>query len=88
VALRSRTPGPLWHPSSAYLMFTQAMAALASFSIVTFQRKPGHWRAAVTPNVRSGIFIRGRIVASFVTPDDSASEPDASDAAEQLIKAL
>jgi hypothetical protein len=30
----------------------------------------------------------GRIVASFVTPDDCASEPDASDAAEQLIKAL
>jgi len=64
------------------------MAAPATFSIVTFQRKPGHWRAAITPNDRSGIFILGITVASFVTQDDFPSEADANRAAEQLIKTL
>ena len=25
------------------------MANISDYSIVTFERKPGHWRAAVTP---------------------------------------
>ena len=36
------------------------MADKSKFSIVTYQRSPGHWRAAITPFVHSGPFIRGR----------------------------
>jgi hypothetical protein len=64
------------------------MADKSKFSIVTYQRSPGHWRAAITPFVHSGPFIRGRTTTSFVTPDDYASEPDATVAAEQLIREL
>ncbi len=61
------------------------MAQISEYSIVTYERRPGHWRAAITPMRRSGIIIRGRTVNSFVTPDDSSSEPDAKFAAEQII---
>jgi len=55
------------------------------FSIVTYERRPGHWRAAITPVRRAGIIIRGRTVLSFVTPDDFTSKPDAKFTAEQII---
>ena len=61
------------------------MAQISEYSIVTYERRPGHWRTAITPVRRSGIIIRGRTVNSFVTPDDSSSEPDAKFAAEQII---
>jgi hypothetical protein len=61
------------------------MADLSQFSIVTYERRPGHWRAAISPRAHSGIFIRGRTTVSFVTPDDYASEPDAKFAAEKII---
>jgi hypothetical protein len=64
------------------------MADKSQFSIVTYQRSPGHWRAAITPFAHSGLFIRGRTTTSFVTPDDYVSEPDAALAAEQLIGKL
>jgi hypothetical protein len=64
------------------------MADKSQFSIVTYQRSPGHWRAAITPFSHSGLFIRGRTTASFVTPDDYASESDAMIAAEQAIRKL
>ena len=64
------------------------MADKSKFSIVTYERSPGRWRAAITPFVHSGLFIRGRTTTSFVTPDDYASEPDATIAAEQLIREL
>jgi len=64
------------------------MAELSQFSIVTYQRSPGHWRAAITPFAHSGMFIRGRTTASFVTPDDCASESDAMFAAEKIIRKL
>ncbi|MGO9949988.1 MAG: hypothetical protein ACLPWG_24490 [Steroidobacteraceae bacterium] len=64
------------------------MADKSKFSIVTYQRSPGHWRAAITPYLHSGLFIRGRMTASFVTPDDSASESDAMFAAEKMIRTL
>jgi hypothetical protein len=64
------------------------MAKLSQFSIVTFERLPGHWRAAITPYAHSGLFIRGKTTTSFVTPDDSASEPDAQFAAEKIIGEL
>jgi hypothetical protein len=64
------------------------MAEKSQFSIITYQRSPGHWRAAITPFAHSGMFIRGRTTASFVTPDDCASEADAMFAAEKIIKKL
>jgi hypothetical protein len=64
------------------------MAEISQFSIVTYQRSPGHWRAAITPFAHSGMFIRGRTTASFVTPDDCASESDAMSAAEKIIRKL
>jgi hypothetical protein len=64
------------------------MADISQYSIVTYERTPGHWRAAITPYAHSGLFIRGRTTTSFVTPDDSASEPDAKFAADEIIRKL
>jgi hypothetical protein len=64
------------------------MAHVSEYSIVTYERSPGHWRAAITPYAHSGLFIRGRTATSFVTPDDYGSEPDATFVAEQLINKL
>jgi hypothetical protein len=64
------------------------MAELSQFSIVTYERRPGHWRAAITPIRRLGTFIQGRTISSVVTPDDYASEPDAKFAAEKIIRRL
>ena len=64
------------------------MADVSQYSIVTYERRPGHWRAAITPYAHSGLFIRGRTTTSFVTPDDSASEPDAKFEAEEIIRKL
>ena len=64
------------------------MAEISQFSIVTYERRPGYWRAAITPYVHSGLFIRGRTTTSFVTPDDSASESEAKFAAEKIIRKL
>jgi hypothetical protein len=64
------------------------MADISQFSIVTYERVPGHWRAAITPYARSELFIRGKTTNSFVTPDDSASESDANFAAAKLIRGL
>ena len=48
------------------------MAHISEYSIVTYERNPGHWRAAVSPKVldRSA---PGKTVRSIVTPDDSTS---------------
>jgi hypothetical protein len=64
------------------------MADVSQYSIVTYERRPGHWRAAITPYAHSGLFIQGRTTTSFVTPDDSASEPDAKFAAEEIVRKL
>jgi hypothetical protein len=66
----------------------QHMADISKFSIVTYERKPGQWRAAITPIERPGSSSRGGTVFSFVTPDDSASEADAMLAAQQAVKKL
>ena len=50
------------------------MANVSEFSIVTYLRKPGHWRAAIIPNKRIGECGGGERVRSVVTPDDFASE--------------
>jgi len=64
------------------------MADISKFSIVTYQRKLGQWRAAISPIRRSGSVSQSGTVLSFVTPDDSASEADALLAAERAIKKL
>jgi len=64
------------------------MADISQFVIVTYERKPGHWRAAVTRKVRTGSVVDGAKVRSIVTPDDHASELEAKVAAEKLIRRL
>jgi hypothetical protein len=64
------------------------MADISQYSIVTYERRPGHWRAAITPIRRSGTVVQGRTITSIVTPDDWASEPDAKFAAEKIIRRL
>jgi hypothetical protein len=63
------------------------MANVSAFSIATYLRKPGYWRAAIIPYVRIGS-VGGERVRSVVTPDDFASEAEAQLAAEQLIRKL
>jgi hypothetical protein len=64
------------------------MAELSLFSIVTYERRPGCWRAAITPVRRAGTFIQGKMTSSIVTPDDWTSESDAKFAAEKIIRKL
>jgi hypothetical protein len=64
------------------------MAHISEYSIVTYERRPGLWRAAITPFRRSILGIKGRTVNSFVTPDDFASEGDAKFAAEKIINKI
>ena len=63
------------------------MADISKFSIVTYERKPGCWRAAISPKVSSG-GVGGEKVRSVVTPDDYPSEADAWLAAQKLIRKL
>jgi hypothetical protein len=64
------------------------MAHISEYSIVTYERKPGHWRAAISPKVLDRIGAPGLTVRSIITPDDSESESAARFAAEQLIRRL
>jgi hypothetical protein len=64
------------------------MANISQFSIVTYERKPGHWRAAITPKAHAGNVVGGEKVRSMVTSDDYASESEAQVAAEKLIGKL
>jgi hypothetical protein len=64
------------------------MADASEFSIVTYERRPGHWRAAIIPVRHSGTFIQGSTISSVVTPDDSVSELDAKVAAEKIIRKM
>ena len=64
------------------------MADISQYSIVTYERRPGCWRAAITPHAHSGLFIQGKTTTSFVTPDDFESEPEAQFAAEKMIRKL
>ena len=64
------------------------MADISEYSIVTYERKPGCWRAAITRKVRAGEVTGSDQVRSLVTPDDCASEPEAQLAAQKFIKKL
>jgi hypothetical protein len=64
------------------------LAEISHYSIVTYERQPGRWRAAITANLQPGTFIRGKMTSSFVTPHDSASESDARIAAEKIVRKI
>jgi hypothetical protein len=63
------------------------MADVSEFSIVTYERKPGCWRAAITRKGSTGN-VGGDKVRSVVTPDDYPSEAHALVAAQKLIRKL
>jgi hypothetical protein len=65
-----------------------AMAKASDYKIVTFQRKPGRWRANVTPIVQTAPKRQGSTILGFVTTEDSTSEASAAIAADRAIKAL
>jgi hypothetical protein len=62
------------------------LAEISDFSIVTYERKPGRWRAAFTRQVRSDFKAGG--IRSVVTPDDYPTEQEAEFAAQKLIRKL
>jgi hypothetical protein len=64
------------------------MAKASDYKIVTFQRKPGRWRANVTPINRPATTRLGTTILGFVTTEDSGSEESAAMAADQAIKQL
>jgi hypothetical protein len=64
------------------------MADISKFSIITYERKAGCWRAAVTRKGGAEIVGGSDKVRSVVTPGDYASESDAQLAAQKLIKEL
>jgi hypothetical protein len=64
------------------------MADQSQFSILTFQRQPGRWRASISRNDRSPIGISGTTMLSFVTPEDSNSEDDAVKAAKLAVREI
>jgi ethanolamine utilization protein EutP (predicted NTPase) len=72
--------------AGASLSSEAIMANVSEFSIVTYLRKPGYWRAAIFPKART--VIRRDTVLSVVTPDDFASEAEAQLVAEKLIRKL
>ncbi len=63
-------------------------AKASEYKIVTFQRKPGRWRANITPVAHPGTTPQGTTTRGFVTTDDSISEEGATKAADQAIKNL
>lgn len=63
------------------------MAKASDYRIVTFQRKPGQWRANISPVVTPATVTRGAILG-FVTPEDSNSEEGATIAANRAIREL
>jgi hypothetical protein len=62
------------------------MADISEFSIVTYERKPGCWRAAITR--KRSINVGGDKVHSIVTSEDYPSEAEALVAAQKLIRRL
>jgi hypothetical protein len=63
------------------------LADISDFSIVTYERKPGFWRAAITRRGGAGMAV-GKEARSVVTPDDYPTELDAELAARKQIKNL
>jgi hypothetical protein len=64
------------------------MAKRSDYRIVTFQRKPGQWRANITPINQPATITRGAAILGFVTAEDSSSEENAAIAADRAIREL
>jgi hypothetical protein len=64
------------------------MAKASDYQIITFQRKPGHWRANVTPIAKPATGRPGATILGFVTSEDSSSEEGAAIAANRAIREL
>ena len=64
------------------------MAKASDYKIITFQRKPGQWRANVTPINHPAAGRPGATIQGFVTSEDSSSEEGATLAANRAIKEL
>jgi len=64
------------------------MAKASDYKIITFQQKPGRWRANVTPITKARCDQARRDDAGTVTREDSGSEESAAIAANQAIKEL
>jgi hypothetical protein len=64
------------------------MAKATDYKVVTFQRKPGYWRANVTPVLQPTATRLGTTILGFVTSEDCSSEEAAVMAANKAIKEL
>jgi hypothetical protein len=64
------------------------MAKASDYKIITFQRKPGRWRANVTPITKPAASRQGVTTLGFVTTEDSSSEESAAIAADQAIREM
>jgi hypothetical protein len=64
------------------------MADVSLFTILTFQRRPGLWRASISPKTPSAMTVGGKTLQGFVTEDDCESEQAAESAARKAIKKL
>jgi hypothetical protein len=64
------------------------MADQSQFSILTFQRRPGHWRAAINRKDRTAINMGGVMLKSFVTSVDCESEQEAEKSAQKAIRQI
>ncbi|WP_041802224.1 hypothetical protein [Rhodopseudomonas palustris] len=64
------------------------MAKASDYSILTFQRKPGRWRANVTPLAAPNGPRHSKTMLGFVTAEDCDTEEDAVKAANQAIRDL
>jgi hypothetical protein len=64
------------------------MAKTSDYNVFAFQRKPGYWRANVTPVVQPAATRLGTTILGFVTAEDCRSEQAAVMAAHKAIKEL
>jgi hypothetical protein len=64
------------------------MAEVSQFTIVTFQRQPGLWRASMSHKECNGITVKGTNMLSLITSSDCTSEGGAKNAAIEAIKKL
>ncbi len=63
------------------------MVKIQGYEIVTFQRKPGLWRASITPlDEKRETGIGTRQIRSFLTDDDCSSEAEAEKSAANAIR--
>jgi hypothetical protein len=65
------------------------MVEISGYKVVTFQRKPGRWRASISPLVDLRASEAGtKEILSFLTAEDCATEADAEKSARYAINKL